>query len=144
MNTQTNQPDHGTFASMAMGRQLEQQRRALWRATRRELERRYTQALIQMVQQASLPRGCIRRTWTVNQGVIYIGVQRLENGRGEGRQVGQRRCEWVSETSVRRRGSTDAPTSFAWIEVGPVPDPRGFQRASANEAVFGQPYRLAA
>ena len=134
MNTQTTQPSHEAFKPMATGRQLEKKRQHWQRLARMAMQRRYEEAVLVQVRSAQAPQGYRKRTWTVNEGQLYIGIERLPMGLvKEASQSGGTR------PGDRRHREVNLPQGgFTWIEAGPLPDPHSMLRASANEPWYRQ------
>ena len=131
MNTQTTQPSHDWFKPMATGRQLERKRLHRQCIARRALERSYDEAVMAMVRAARVPDGYRQVTWTVNDGFVYIGIEKLPVPRDQ-RDDWRRRGEAPSQS---RRRTVEAPTGgFTWVEAGPLPDPRAVARRSGNSS----------
>lgn len=141
MNTQTTQPIHEAIKPMATGRQLEKKRQHWQRMARKALERSYEEAVRAMVRATRVPEGYQRVTWTVNDGVIYLGIAKLAVPK-DPRDAWRHRGE---TPGTSRRRDVEAPfESFTWIEAGPLPDPKAVMRASANDPWYRELQRLAA
>ncbi len=140
MNTQTTQPSHEAFQPMATGRQLEKRRQHWRRLARKAIERRYEEAVLAQVRAAQAPQGYRAVTWTVNEGQLYIGIERMPMTLvKQASQPGGR-----SPCTTRHREVKAPQGGFTWIEAGPLPDPHTVLRASANDAWYQQLQRLAA
>lgn len=140
MNTQTTQPSHEAFQPMATGRQLEKRRQHWRRMARKALQRCYEAAVLAQVRSAQAPQGYRAVTWTVNEGQIYIGIERVPITlvKPASQPGGNTPC------TTRHREVKAPQRGFTWIQAGPLPDPHTVLRASANDPRYGQLQRRAA